>query len=555
MTGGWSAPPEPRSWIRGYERDWLAPDALAGLSVWALVVPEAMAYASIAGLPVQYGLYAVPLAVLGYVLFGTSRRLILGPTSTVAVLTSAVLAPVAAAGSAEYVATSGVLALLVGGLFLALGALRMGFVARFFAKPVLDGFIVGLGLFIAIGQLHKLVGVEGADGNTVRELWSVLTDLPDWDPATCAVGFASLAVLFLLARFAPRAPGALVVVVGGLAASVALDLGAEGVAVVGAIPTGFDFAPWSAVRWEGVVDLVPGALAIVVVVFAQSLAIARSYAAEDGTSVDPNQEMVAYGVASLGAGALQGFPPAGSLSKSAAAKEAGARSPLAFLVAAALVTLTVLFLTGIFEQLPEPVLAAIVIHAVWSMIDPSKLVRLARAGAPDLLPALASLAGVVLIGVVAGILIGVILSLAMLIHRMDNPYLAVLGRSSATGTWIDVTSDPDAQQAPGVLVLRLEAPLVFANAEAVADGVRSRADGPGTTVVVLDLEAVYEVDTQGSDSLSTLASDLRRRGSRLLLARVHGAVRSRLERDGVVAALGEGAIHATVAAAVEAGAG
>ena len=361
-------------------------------------------------------------------IFGTSRRLFVGPSSTVAVLSASTVAPLALGGSDQYIALTAVLALLVGVLYVGLGLLRMGFISRFFAKPVLDGFIVGLGLYIAVGQLYKIFGAPKPSGDTIQKFWQVVTSVSDWSWTTTAVGLASLAILFGLAKFLPKAPGALVVAALGIAAASALDLSAHGVQLVGAIPTGFHFVSWSGVTADDVWTMIPGALGIIVVGFAQSLAIAKTYAAEDGEPIDPSGEMIGYGAASIGAGALQGYTPTGSLSKSAAATEAGGKTPMAFIVVSVLVVLTVLFLAGVFEDLPEAVLGAIVIHAVSGMIDFRKLARLWKASLPDFWLALGALLGVIVIGILAGIVIGIVLSLVLLIHLVDHPHAATLGR-------------------------------------------------------------------------------------------------------------------------------
>ncbi|HET7486894.1 MAG TPA: SulP family inorganic anion transporter [Acidimicrobiales bacterium] len=540
-------------WLPRYKRAFLGPDLVAGLTVWALVVPESMAYASIAGVPVEYGLYSVPFAILGYVVFGTSRRLVMGPTSTVAAMTAAAVAPVAVGTGSLYIALVAALSLLVGAFFVLFGLLRLGWIAHFFAKPVLDGFIVGLGVFIAVGQLHKLVGTPKGHGNTVQQFWQVLSHAGDWSWTTVAVGAASLAVLFGMARLWPRVPGALVVLVAGIAAVTAFDLGAHGVALVGEVPTGYHFVPWSTVSLHDLVDLVPGALGIVVVAFAQSLAIAKSYARKDGEEVDANAELVAYGASSIGAGLLQGFPPAGSLSKTAAAAEAGEKTPVALLFTVVLVVATTLVLAGVFENLPEAVLGAVVIHAVWGMIDPAPLTRLRKARLPDFWLALAALAGVVLVGILAGIVVGVVLSLVMLIHRLDHPYVASLGRRPDR-SYSDLAADPDAVAVPGALVFRVDAPLIFANAEVILATMTARLDeaGAGVTAVVLDFESVYEIDTEGADILVQLAEELRRRHLRVAVARAHAAVRGYLERTGALAAIGPGNLYATVDEAVRA---
>ena len=514
-----------KDWLDGYRRDWLVPDIIAGLTVWALLVPEAMAYASLAGVPVQYGLYAVPLSVIGYALFGSSRRLFVGPSSTVAALTASVVAPLAAGGSDNYVVMVAVLSFMVGVLYVLLGLLRCGFIARFFAKPVLDGFIVGLGIFVAVGQLHKVVGVPAYSGDTARKFWDVIRNVDDWDGTTVAVGFGALALLFGLERISKRIPGAIVVVALSLLVSVWADLSDHGVAVVGNVPVGFDFVSWSGISYDDVVAMMPGALGILVVGFAQSIAIAKALNKSSSDTVDANAEMIGYGAASLGSGLLQGYPLTGSLSKTAAATQAGARSPLAYLCSAVLVVATILFLASVFEQLPEAVLGAVVIHAVWGMIDFSSLRRLWAAKNMDFWLALAALIGVVLLGILPGLTVGVGLSLALFVHRLDRPRVARLG-ARPDGTFADVAANPDAVELHDTVILRLEAPLIFANADAAADSIRRAAEGARR--VVLDMEAVYEVDSQGADTLTGLSAEMRSDGRELVLARAHGTVRDTL---------------------------
>jgi SulP family sulfate permease len=540
-------------WLGSYQRKWLRPDVVGGLTVWALVVPESMAYAGLAGVPVQYGLYSVPFAVVGYLVFGTSRRLFVGPSSTVAVLSAATVAPLAAAQSNHYVALTAALALLVGVLYCAFGLLRMGFIARFFAKPVLDGFIVGLGLYIAIGQIYKVLGAPKPSGNTVQVLWADITEYSEWNWTTVAVGVGALAILFGLSRFAPRVPGALVVAVLGIASTTFFGLASDGVELVGSVPTGFNFVPWSSVTAQDVVDMVPGALGIIVVGFAQSLAIAKTYAAKENQPVDPNGELIGYGAASIGAGALQGFTPTGSLSKSAAATEAGGKSPVAFLVVAVMVVLTVLYIAPVFEDLPEAVLGAIVIHAVSGMIDFRTLIRLRNAQVADFWLALGALLGVILIGILAGIVIGVVLSLVFLVHRLDNPHATALGLDPDRDRYVDLDANPDSVTVPGVLVYRLDAPLIFSNAEAVSDDVRRYVVGaePRIRTVVFDMEGVNDIDTSGTDVLVRLRRDLLAGGTSTVLARVHGPVLAYLERAGSLRAFGEGTVFGSVRSAVE----
>ena len=415
------------TWLRSYDRAWLPVDVMAGLTVWALMVPQALAYAGIAGVPVQNGLYVMPLAVVGYLLLGSSRHLYVGPSATVATLSASTVALVATAstGSAEYIALTVALTLMVGVIYIAGGLARMGFVSRFFARPVLEGFIVGLGLYIAIGQLPKVVGIEKPSGDTLAVLAKTIADVGKWEWTTVAVGVAGLVALFAFARFAPKLPGVIIVVALAILASEALDLQDHGVAIVGDVPTGFHFVSLSSVSANDLVKMLPGALAIVIVGLAQALAIAKSYAAKYHYAVDANREMLGYGAANIGAGALQGYTVTGGLSASGAAERSGAKSPAAFLVSALMALLTILFLAGLFADLPEPVLGAIVIWAVSGMIKPGRVTQYWRAQSLEFWAALGALLGVVLIDILPGVAIGVALSFILLIHTIDHPHIAV----------------------------------------------------------------------------------------------------------------------------------
>ena len=493
-------------WLPGYDRHLLSQDGLAGLTVWALIVPESIAYAAIAGVPPQYGLYSVPLALIGYIVFGSCPQLFVGPSATVASISAVAVAAAATSATTadQAIALTAVLALMVGVIYVLLGIARMGWVARFFAKPVLDGFIIGLGLYIAVGQLPKLVGISKPSGDTVKVFVDTVRDVGSWQWWTVAVGVISLGALFALARFVPKAPGALIVVVLAILAVKGFDLKDDGVAVVGSIPTGFDFVSWSGITWGELWALVPGAIAIVIVGFAQSVAIAKAYSAKGGYKVDASQEMIGYGAANIGAGALQGYTVTGSLSKSAAAEEAGGKSPVLLAVTSVAVLLTILFLAGLFEDLPEATLAAIVIHAVSGMIDFTKLTQLWRVHRDEFVLAAGALLGVILIGIFAGVVIGVVLSLGLLIHRLDHPHIAILGRDRTGTAFVDVAEHADAIAIPGLLIHRFEAPLVFANAEVFTDDVLAAvaAADPAPRAVILDFAAVPDVDSTGRRSRS-----------------------------------------------------
>ena len=543
--------------LRGYDRAWLPADAMVGLTIWALMVPQAIAYAGIAGVPVQNGLYVMPLAVVGYALLGSSRNLFVGPSATVATLSASSVALVATAstGSGDYIALTCALTLMVGVIYIAGGLARMGFVARFFARPVLEGFIVGLGLYIAIGQLPKVVGIDKPSGNTLSVLVNTIADVGSWDWTTVAVGIAGLGALFALARFAPKLPGVIIVVVLAELAVVALDLQDHGVAIVGDVPTGFHFVSLSSVSASDLVDLLPGALAIVIVGLAQSLAIAKSYATKYHYAVDANREMLGYGAANIGAGALQGYTVTGGLSASATAERVGAKSPpVAFLVSALMALLTILFLAGLFKDLPEAILGAIVIWAVSGMINLGRVTQYWRAQSLEFWAALGALLGVVLIDILPGVAIGVALSFILLIHTIDHPHIATLGRSSDSTRFRDLEDDPGATPIPGVLIHRFEAELIFANADLFQDDLlaRVRAAERPPEAVVLDFEAVGQVDVTGAQTLRSVHDTLDTLGIRLIVARAKSSVRDSLRRNGIVDVLGEDNFAPNVDGALEA---
>ena len=535
-------------WLRGYDRAWLSVDVIAGLTIWALMVPQALAYAGIAGVPVQNGLYVMPLAVVGYALLGSSRHLFVGPSAGVATLSASSVAVVATAstGSADYVALTASLTLMVGVIYVVGGLARMGFVARFFARPVLDGFIVGLGLYIAIGQLPKVVGVPKPSGATLSVLVHTIGDIGSWEWTTVAVGVIGLAALFALARFAPKLPGVIIVVVVAVLAAKAFDLAGHGVAIVGTVPTGFQFVSFSSVSASDLVRMLPGALAVVIVGLAQSLAIAKSYATKHHYAIDANREMLGYGAANLGSGLLQGFTVTGGPSATATAERVGAKSPVTFLVAGLMVLLTILLLAGWFTDLPEPILGAIVIWAVSGMINFERVAQYWRAQSLEFWASLGALLGVVLIDILPGVAIGVALSFVLLIHAIDHPHIAVLGYSRDRGRFVDLEDDPDATPVPGVLIHRFEAELIFANADLFQDDVLARvhAADPRPGMVVLDFEAVSHVDVTGAETLRSLHDTLDALGIRLIVARAKSNVRGALQRDGVAEVARRGQLRA-----------
>ena len=444
---------------------------------------------------------------------------------------------------------------MVGVIYIAGGLARMGFVARFFARPVLEGFIVGLGLYIAIGQLPKVVGIEKPSGNTLSVLANTIADVGSWQWTTVAVGLAALVALFAFARFAPKLPGVIIVVALAILAAEALDLQDHGVAIVGDVPTGFHFVSLSSVSANDLVEMLPGALAIVIVGLAQALAIAKSYAAKYHYPVDANREMLGYGAANIGAGALQGFTVTGGLSASGAAERVGAKSPAAFLVSALMALLTILFLAGLFADLPQPVLGAIVIWAVSGMINFGRVTQYWRAQSLEFWAAL-----------------GALLGRGPHRHppgRRDrrraqlhpaDPQRSTTRTSPRSGAisdgsrFSDLEDDPGATPIPGVLIHRFEAELIFANADLFQDDLlaRVRAAEPPPRTVVLDFEAVSQVDVTGAQTLESVHDTLDTLGIRLIVAARRARVRDALRRSGILDVLGEDNLTPNVDGALEA---
>jgi high affinity sulfate transporter 1 len=545
-------------WLPGYR--WGADlrwDLIAGVTVWALLVPEAMAYAGIAGVPPQAGLYTAPLALLGYAIFGTSRQLFVGPSSTVAIVSASVVGGIVAASGADFWTVTSWLAIVTGIVLVVLGLARMGWVSNFMARPVLDGFIIGLAITIAVGQLDKMFGIESEGSNTIRELGSILRQLPDWDVPTMIVGFVSLAVLFLMHKYTPRIPAALTVVIGSILLSAMFGFEDLGIHIVGEIPAGLP--PLGIPAWpEGVPlgDLVLGALAVTIVAYAESLAAAKTYARKHNYVVDANQELIGLGVANLGAGISQGFVVDGSLSKTAAGDGAGQKTQMAGLVAAILTIITLLFLTGLFFNLPEATLGAIVVHAVWNLIDFDKLKRMWIVRKEDFWAASFALVGVLLFGVLEGILIGIVLSLLILIYRASFPTSTELGHVDVGGryTYVSLEEFPEAAETPEVIVHRFNADLIFSNADSFADSVVEMLyqSDPPCRVVVIDCEMMADMDMTGAARLSELVSELRERDVDVRLARLHGSAQKVASRFGVLDEIGDDHIHLTVAEAVRA---
>lgn len=547
-------------WLPKYEwGEAIRFDLIAALTVWALLVPEAMAYAGIAGVPPEVGLVTAPLALIGYAIFGSSKHLFVGPSSTVAIISASVVAPLAGSDGDLYLILTAWLAIFTGVFFVALGLARMGWIANFMASSVLGGFMVGLAVVIAVGQVDKILGVEADGDNVLQDLESMIDQFSDWDWPTIAVGVVALASLFVIEKLAPRLPGALVVMLTAIAVSAIFDFETSGILVVGEIPAelpNLSIPEWPG--WDIIADIAAGALAVVVVAFAESFAAAKTYASRFGYQVDANQEMIGLGAANLGAGLSGGFVVDGSLSKTAAGVGAGQKSQMTSVFTAVFVLITIVALTWLFEPLPEAVLGAIVIHAVWKLIDFSGFVTLWRIRRFDFWLAVAAFLGVVLIDILQGIIVGVVLSLVVLVYRASFPEGRELGRLETDDghhDFVDLEANLEARTLPGVVVYRQTGSLIFSNAQAFSQYAREllwkRTDPPAELLVV-DCEQMADMDTTGAEELISLFDELGAADVEMWLTRLHGDARITAEKAGVVDAMGEDRIMPTVRAAGQA---
>ena len=528
--------------LRNYQRDWVRGDVVAGLTVWAVLVPSALAYATIAGVPPVVGLYAAPAALVLYAALGSSRQLITGPSAAAAALSAAVVGNAIAGNGGQFVATTAALAICVGLAALIAGLLRLGFVASFISEPVLKGFIVGLSLTIIAGQVPRLFGVESGSGDFFERVWDFLINIDETDGLTLLVGVGSLAVLFGLPRVAPAIPGPLAAVVLGIGAVELFDLGAHGVAIVGSIDPGLPSLALPDVSLGRFGGLAAAALGVMLVGFAESLGTAKTYAQREQREIDANRELIGLGVANLGAGISGGFAVNGSLSKTAVNSTAGGRTQLVGLIVAGLTMLTLLFLTGYFESLPVATLAAIVIAALIDLIDFAALrafyrvysSRLGRAygfaARADFIAAIAAMLGVMIFGTLAGLFVGVLISLLLLLYRASRPPVAELGRvPGISGHFSDLDRHPDNRPVAGIAVLRIEGGLFFANAGPIAAEIRSAARRDDVHAVVIDAETMPFIDVTAAQVLDQLARELRADGVRLVIARDIGQVRDVLD--------------------------
>ena len=521
--------------LRTYHRDWLSHDLVAGLVLTALLVPQGMAYAELAGLPAITGLYTSILCLIGYAVFGPSKVLVLGPDSSLGPMIAATILPLAGANGhpARAIALASALSLMVGVIMVAGGVARLGFIADLLSKPTMVGYMNGLALTILVGQLPKLFGFSVDADGFLHELRGFVDGVRNGETvsAAVAIGVVGLVLIVVLQRLLPRVPSVLVVVIVSIAAANIFSLADHGVSLVGTLPQGFPPLTVPDVHLSDLPLLLGGAAGIALVSLADTIATASAFAERRGDDFDGSREMIGIGAANLGAGLFQGFPVSTSGSRTAVADQSGARTQVAGIVGAIAITVMLVAVPGLLRDLPQPTLAAVVIAASLSLADIPSTVRLWRQRRWEFAISMAAFAGVALLGVLPGILIAVVLSVLNVFRKAWWPYQTELGRVPGLPGYHDVTSYPNAERLPGLAIYRFDGPLLFANARNFRDQVRALAAAePRPRWILIAAEPITDVDTTAADMLEDLDEQINAQGVSLVFAEMKDPVRRKIER-------------------------
>jgi len=540
--------------LRTYERSWAPRDLIAGIVLVTLLVPQGMAYAEVAGLPPITGLYTTVVCLVAYALVGPSPVLVLGPDSALGPMIAATILPLAAGSQEAAIALAGMLGLLVGLITVGAGVARLGFVADLLSKPVRTGYLAGLAIVIFVGQLPKLFGFSTDADGLVAEVVAFVRGLDMTNAWALGIGLLSLGIIIGLQRLAPRVPGILVAVVVAIALSIVLDLADQhDVAVIGMLPQGFPLPSFPAVDPSDIPLLFAGAVGISLVAIGDTISTSGGFAARSGYEVNGNQELAGIGSANLAAGMFGGFPVSTSGSRTAVAFQSGAKTQLTGLVAAALVLAMLLVVPGLVKDMPQPVLAAVVIAASMSLFDVAELRRLFRVRKTEFALAVACLLGVAFIGVLEGIIVAVALSVVYIFKRAWAPYSAVLGKDPEVPGWHDTARYPDAEQVSGLLIVRWSAPLFFANANQFRDRIRElvKAAAAPPRWVLVAAEPITDIDTTAGAMIADLDLELNAAGIHLAFAELQSGVRDMIGRYGLLETIDEGRFYRSVQEAVE----
>ena len=542
------------SQLSDYGRDELRGDLSAGLTVGVMLIPQGMAYALIAGLSPIYGLYASLVPLVLYAVFGTSRQLAVGPVAMVSLLVAAAVAPIADGNTQLYVGLALLLSLMVGVLQFGLGAARFGFLVNFLSHPVLSGFTSAAALIIGLSQLKHLLGIDLPRSNFIHEiLWAAGTRIGNVHPTTLLLGLGSILLLVGLRRWNRSIPGALVAVVVTTVAVWALGLAQQGVAIVGGVPSGLPSPSMPPLDWGYVQQLAPSALAIGLVGFMESIAVAKVYASRHRYEVDANQELIGLGLANIAGAFFSAYPTTGGFSRTAVNDEAGAQTNLAAIFSAGIIALTLLFLTPLFYYLPKAVLAAIIMVAVAGLVDWEEARYLWRVDRRDFGLMALTFVATLSLGIEQGILVGVIVSLIVVIYESSTPHTAIMGRLPDTETYRNLKRNPEAMTRSHVVIVRMDADLYFANVSTFQDLLLDLdVNDPALRAIVVDMYPVNQIDSTATHALHDVIETCRRNGVELYLAGVKGPVKDVLDVAGLSEELGEDRFFLEVHDAVEA---
>jgi high affinity sulfate transporter 1 len=550
---GWRAAFPPAQWLAEYKAQWLPKDAVAGVTLAAYGIPVSLAYASLAGLPPQYGIYCYLVGGLFYALFGSSRQLAIGPTSAISMLVGVTVADMAGGDPARWASIAALTAVVIAVMCFLAWLLRLSSLVNFIGETILLGFKAGAALTIAMTQLPKLFGVKGGGENFFERIVVLGGQIPDTNLAVFGFGLAALAVLLLGEKFLPGRPIALFVVVISIVVLSVTALGNLGFSIVGALPQGLPDFKLPGLRVRDVDGVIPLAFACLLLAYVESVSAARALAQQNGYEINPRQELLALGAANLAAGFFQAYPVAGGLSQSSVNDKAGAKTPLALVFCSVTIGLVLLYLTGLLSNLPNVVLAAIVLVAVKGLINIRELRHVWRVSRFEFSVAMIAFAGVLLLGILKGVMLAVVITMLLIIRRAAHPHVAFLGRIPGTRNFSDMERNPDNESIARVLIFRVEASLFYFNVEHVRDAIWQKirsAPGP-LTMVVCDLSISPIVDLAGARMLAKLHEALQAQGIRLRLVSAHAAVRDMLRAEGLEERIGYFGRRISVADAIE----
>jgi sulfate permease, SulP family len=519
-------------WARSYNKDWLRPDILAGITVGAFTIPEAIAFASLAGLPPEAGLYSAMIALLLYFIFGTSRQLSVGPTSALSILVGSTLGSLLIVNAEQYALIASLVALMAGIFALISWILRLGSIVRFISKTVLTGFLAGLALFIASGQLPKLFGINGASGNFFQRIYFMILHIDQTNLATLALGVGGFLFLIIATKKFPKLPNMMILVVGSIILLTVTNLSSLGVKVVGTIPQGLPALVIPKTSLIDVYTLITLAGTVFLLSYIESYGVATNYAIKNRYKIDGNRELLALGASNIAVGLFQGFPVGGSISRTPVNNDSGAKTQLAGGISGLSILIVLVFLTGLFTNLPETILAAIVLFAIRGLFDIAYFRFIYNFSRIEFAIATLTLLSVLIFGSLQGIIIGVILSVLGLININYKFHITVLGQVPGTDNFKDIKSHPQNLQIPGVLIIRIDGSPIFLNADNIKNKILNLLDHEYKDVelLVLDLEVTSFIDITGIEMLDQLTTELKSRGIIIKAANISGPVKDVLRK-------------------------